>query len=106
MLQLFFLDPRQGGGKGEAYKCEKRLKRKKKKETNKGTFLFNPKGYFLAFSSLGKVVWDFRSGESWRRGSGVVWGHTESPLELSYPILPGLTEYSAPLEVRALAGSA
>lgn len=51
-------------------------KKKKKKDRNKGTFLFNPKGYFLAFSSLGKVLWDCRSGESWRRGGGAVWGHT------------------------------
>lgn len=52
--------------------------------------------------------------ESWRRDGGAAGGGMaglrggiqESPLELPYPIVSGLIEYSAPLEVQALAGSA
>lgn len=100
MLQPFFLEPRKGsdrkGRKGGAYKCEKRLKRKKerKKLRNKGAFLLNPKGYFLAFSSLGKAIWDFRSGKGWWGGGGGGWGSIqESPLVFP-TLLLGLTVLS------------
>lgn len=56
ILKPFSSDPKQEGK--SHYRCEKRLrggKKRRKKNPNKETFLFNPKGYFLAFSSLGKA---------------------------------------------------
>ena len=57
ILWPFSFDPRRE--KKSHYRCEKRLKREKKERKtenpNKETFLFNPEGYFLTFSSLGKA---------------------------------------------------
>lgn len=82
------------------------LKGKKRKKQTKEHFFLILKVTFLLLA-----LWEKSSGTSGqgRAGGGAVGlcgGTQESPLELSYPILPGLTEYSAPLEVRALAGSA
>lgn len=83
MLQLFFLDPRQGGGKGEAYKCEKRLKRKKRKKETKEHFFLILKVTFLLLA-----LWEKSSGTSGqgRAGGGAVGlcGGTQSLL-LNFP---------------------
>lgn len=41
-----------------------------KENSNKETFLFNPKGYFLAFSSLGKALLGVRAWAGWHRRRG------------------------------------
>jgi hypothetical protein len=82
------LTPRQE--KKSHHKCEKRLKRKKKENPNKETFLFNLKGYFLAFSSLGKAGLGLQVLEGMHRSGGRA-SH-ESPPVSSRPILPCSTK--------------
>ena len=91
------------------YRCEKRLREKKKKKerkrkrnSNKERFLFNPKGYFLAFSSLVKACLGVRA---WVAGTGGGEGLLLSLLVPSCPVLPGAAGGSYPLESGAPSGS-